>query len=92
MGATAPVLPGRRRVMDKRKEIRAVMWMSLGSISGEQIDIIRELMIKNIEQDGNFMWAALLVFQYGVICGKREERKRRRTERGQKKGQQAWEQ
>ena len=67
--------------MDKEKEIRAVMGQFLNSVSSEQMDIIRELMITNIERDGNFMWAALLVFQYGVICGKREERKRRRKGR-----------
>ena len=67
--------------MDKEKELRAVNGQFLGNISSEQISFIRELMIKNIEQDGNFMWAALLVFQYGVICGKREERKRRRKGR-----------
>lgn len=67
--------------MDKEKEIRAVMGQFLGNISSEQIDFIRELMIRNIEQDGNFIWASLLVFQYGVICGKREERKRRRKGR-----------
>ena len=78
MGATAPVLPGRRRVMDKEKEMRALMGQRLGSVSREQMDFIRELMITNIEPDGNFVWAILLIFQYGVICGKREERKRRR--------------
>ena len=68
--------------MDVEKEINAVLQQSVSDVSEDHMKVIRQLLDRNVGDGsgpvGWLLWAAVLIFQYGMICGKREERKRRR--------------
>ena len=68
-------------MIDTEREIEAVLQQKVSDVSTDHMNVIRKLLTRdtNFADPGSWLlWDAVLIFHYGMICGKREERKRRR--------------
>lgn len=70
-------------MVDTEREINAVLQQRISEVSEDHMNVIRKLLTRDM-RNGNYLgswllWDAVLIFHYGMICGKRAERARRKS-------------